>query len=45
MLSTTILLVIMLYILECWRVKNQPTRYTLPEKQYRIIQPDFKVKW
>jgi hypothetical protein len=45
MLSTTILLVIMLYILECWRVKNQPKRYVLPEKQYRIIQPNFDVKW
>ena len=45
MLGTTILLVIMLYILECWRVKHQPKRYALPEKQYRIIQPDFKVKW
>lgn len=30
MLGTTILLCIMLYILECWRVKNQPKRYTLP---------------
>lgn len=35
----------MLYILECWRVKNQPKRYVLPEKQYRIIQPNFDVKW
>jgi len=45
MLGTLILLCIMLYILECWRVKHQPKRYALPEKQYRIIQPDFKVKW
>ena len=35
----------MLYILEQWRVKYQPKRYTLPDKQYRIIQPNFKVKW
>lgn len=45
MLGTTILLVIMLYILEQWRAKNQPKRYYLPEKQYRIIQPNFTVKW
>ena len=41
MLSTTILIVIMLYILECWRDKNQPTRYTLPEKQPRLVP----LKW
>lgn len=45
MLGTLIIISIMLYILEQWRVKYQPKRYTLPDKQYRIIQPNFKVKW
>ena len=41
MLGTLIIISIMLYILEQWRIKHQPKRYTLPEKQPRLAP----LKW
>lgn len=41
MLGTLILLCIMLYILDEWQKENKTARYTLPEKQPRLVP----LKW